>query len=87
MEGGNSLSILDCFTANAPTPATAKQEPEKAVPLGGRGAALVVEGGDSLSILDCPTTNAPTPKIAVQKNSTKSERPYNPASELPPTEP
>ena len=26
-EGGNSLSILDCPTTNAPTPATAKQEP------------------------------------------------------------
>ena len=64
-----------------------KKHNPKAVPLGGRGTALVVEGGDSLSILDCPTTNAPTPKIAVQKNSTKSERPYNPASELPPTEP
>ena len=39
VEGGNSLSILDCPPTNAPTPATAKQEPEKAVPLGGRWQA------------------------------------------------
>ena len=82
-EGGNSLSILDCLTANAPTPATAKQEPEKAVPFWGRGTALAVEGGNSLSNQDCPPTSRPTPATAVQKNSTKSERPYNTASELP----
>ena len=34
---GNSLSILDCPTTNAPTPATAKQEPEMSRPLWGKG--------------------------------------------------
>jgi hypothetical protein len=56
-------------------------------PWGKVAGECLTEGGNSLSNQDCPTTNAPTPTTAVQKNSTKSERPYNPASEIPPTEP
>ena len=88
--------------ATPTTPATAKQEPKKkpsllshpikhmqnpkAVPLGGRGTALAVEGGNSLSILDCPQ---PThlPQHTTQINRTKRARAYNPASELPLSEP
>ena len=66
---------------------TAKQAPKKAVPFGGRGTAVAVEGGGLASYLDCLTTNAPTPTTAVQKNSIKSEWPYNIASNLPLSEP
>ena len=52
-------------------------------PWGKVAGVSLTEGGNSLSNLDCPTTNAPTPTTAVQKNSVKSEGPYNPASELP----
>ena len=44
-----------------------KKHNPKAVPLGGRGTALVVEGGNSLSNQDCPTTNAPIPATAKQE--------------------
>ena len=56
-------------------------------PWGKVAGVSLTEGGNSLSNLDCPTTNAPTPTTAVQKNSTKSEGPYTPASELPLSEP
>ena len=54
-------------------------------PWGKVAGVSLTEGGNSLSILDCPTTNAPT--TTTQINRTKRARPYNPASELPPTEP
>ena len=86
-EGRLAINI-DCPTSSPPNPATAKQEPEMSRPPWGKVAGVsLTEGGNSLSNLDCPTTNAPTPTTAVQKNSTKSEGPYTPASELPPTEP
>ena len=101
VEGGNSLTNIDCPPTSPPSPngptshpkgeaklLTAKQEPEMSRPPWGKVAGVsLTEGGNSLSNLDCPTTNAPTPTTAVQKNSTKSEGPYTPASELPPTEP
>ena len=74
-------------TTSPPIPATAKQGPEKAVPLGGRGTASAVEGGNSLTNIDCISTSSPSPTTAVQINRIKSEGPYNSASELPPTEP
>ena len=44
-----------------------KKHNPKAVPLGGRGTALVVEGGNSLSNQDYPPTNAPIPATAKQE--------------------
>ena len=56
-------------------------------PLWGKVAPTGDGRGELAIYLDCPTTNAPIPTTAVQKNSVKSEGPYNPASELPLSEP
>ena len=82
-------------TTSPPIPATAKQGPEKAVPLGapkGTSSASEVagvsltEGGNSLTNIDCVPTSPPSP-TTVQLTRTTHARPYNSASELPPTEP
>ncbi len=88
-EGGNSLSILDCPTTNAPIPTTTVQLTRTTharpynPPWGKVAGVSLTEGGNSLSILDCPTTNAPIPTTTVQLTRTTHARPYNPASELP----
>ena len=71
------------FPTNAPTLATAKQEPEMSRPLWGKGDRASGGRGELASNLDCFTTNAPTPTTAVQINRTKRVRPYKSASELP----
>ena len=56
-------------------------------PLWGKGDRASGGRGELASYLDCPPTSPPTPTTAVQKNSVKSEGPYNPASEFPLSEP
>ena len=52
-EGDNDPQLQtkhSCLLPTSPsTLATAKQEPQKAVPFGGRGTASAVEGGNSLA--------------------------------------
>ena len=63
---------------------TAKQEPKKKPSPLGEGGRREPDGkGELGNYLDCLTTNAPTPTTAAQINRTKSEGPYNPASEFP----
>ena len=86
-EGRLAINI-DCPPTSPPISATAKQEPRKSRPPWGKEAGeCLTEGGNSLSILDCPTTNAPPQLQPRKQNSTKSERSYNLASELPLSEP
>ena len=68
----------------------------KAVPFGApKGTSFasevagecLTEGGNSLSILDCSTNSPPIPTTTVQLTRTNHARPYNPASELPLSEP
>ena len=49
-EGGNSLSNQDCPTTNAPTPATAKQEPEKKPSPLGEGGRREPDGRGELTL-------------------------------------
>ena len=53
----------------------------------GKGDRASGGRGELASNIDCLTTNAPTPTTAVQTNRITHGRPYNPASELPLSEP
>ena len=56
-------------------------------PWGKVAGECLTEGGNSLTDLDCVPTSPPIPTTTVQLTCTIHARPYNPASELPPSSP
>ena len=67
--------------------ATAKQEPRKSRPLWGKGDRGSGGRGELGNYQDCRPTSPPIPITTVQLTRTNHARLYNPASELPLSEP
>ena len=68
---GNSLSILDCPTTNAPTPATAKQEPEKKPSPLGEGGRREPDGRGEVAYKHRLPQN-----FATKPNDCRSNKPH-----------
>ena len=85
-EGRLAINI-DCPTSSPPNPATAKQEPEMSRPPWGKVAGVsLTEGGNSVTIKTAYQPRHQT-QLTTQINRTTHARPYNPAIELPLSEP
>ena len=88
---GRGGTCLQVKTAPQPrcklyhSPTSANGAPKSRPPWGKVAGVSLTEGGNLLTSEDCPPTNAPT--TTVQLTRTTHARPYNSASELPPTEP